>query len=305
MAEASEVVEQQPESNEPWYERPPETPAEGPSFEQFSKDRAAGKVDATAGGDEFGPAGNQWDGKKWVNKSPRDSEGRFSKVRESLERSQKRSTYVKGVLEGAVEPDEATMDADTWAAARNAQIARGTNKITPPEFPEEKPADAGAKNAEGSELSPEEVQHIEKHSDLMSSLAAKKLTDSTVRNALENLGKANLPPAVGDYLGHVLADVDNPQDVLIALGNAPDVVRSYANLPAESMRAIVQHLSVELAGQKERSKAAVSPQKPKPPNPVGARASSGAFDVNDESTDPDEWARQRNEALAKKGRNRW
>lgn len=40
--------------------------------------------------------------------------------------------------------------------------------------------------------------------------------------------------------------------------------------------------------------------KPKPPEPVGARATSSAFDVNDESLDADTWAARRNEQLAKK-----
>src|SRR6266576_874258 len=108
MAEATEavvVVEQQPQ-----------TDAEGTSFEQFSADRKAGKVDATAGGAEHSPGGDQWDGEKnkFVNKAPRDGQGRFAKVRESLERAQKRSDFVGAVLEGAVEPDEHTMDAETW-----------------------------------------------------------------------------------------------------------------------------------------------------------------------------------------------
>jgi hypothetical protein len=297
MAEATELIEQQPQND-----------AEGPSFEQFSKDRKAGKVDATAGGNEIGPAGNQFDAaqNKWVNKSPtaRDGKARFQAVRESLERSQKRSDYVRSVLEGAIEPNE-EMSAETWAAARNAQIARGTNRITAPEFPAERSADgATANNTAEQELTPAEQAHFEAHDSFMSSVAAKIAIDPETRTARDGfaaaLEKGTAPEAM-KYLGHCIADTDNPHEVFLALGKNPEAVDLYSRLKPEGMRSAVLALSRELASRNTHAKAAPAP-KPKPPDPVGARASATAFDVNDESIDADTWARQRNEQLAKRWR---
>ena len=280
------AVEQKPE---------PQPAAEPPSFEQFSKDRKAGKVDATAGGDEISPGGNQWDGKqnKFVN-PVRDGQGRFAKVRESLEKSQQKSTYVRAVLEGAVEPDEKTMDADTWAAARNAQIERGTNKITPPDFPTEKTGAEKTGTATTTEtatdepqLSPEEVKHFEAHDSMLANFAAKIAIDTEMRTAVNELKTAvthgGMPEVAMNYLGHCIADVQNPYEVFLALGRNPEAAVMYAQMGPHGMRRAILELSRELA-QNSRSKATApsAPPKPAPPEPVGARATATAFDLTDE-----------------------
>jgi hypothetical protein len=265
--------------------------------DQITPEPQAGPAEDVAAG------GNQWDGEKnaFVNKTPRNEQGRFAKVRESLERSQKRSTYVKAVLEGAVEPDEHTMDADTWAAARNAQIARGTNSITPPEFPDENAGDGaeGGENAIREEpLTPEQIKHNEAHEEMHTRLLArleapevKKLT-TAMEYALDRGATAYF----FDTLGHVAADFDNREAVLFHLGENPEKLASYSFLSPERLKSVIRTLSQQLGAK------AAAPPKPKPPDPVGARASSSAFDVNDESIDADTWARQRNEQVSKRGR---
>ncbi|MFL6306894.1 MAG: hypothetical protein ACJ72H_25460 [Candidatus Sulfotelmatobacter sp.] len=279
MAEASEVVEQIAEQVKP---EPETVPAE---------DMAAG--------------GNQFDSEKnaFVNKTPRNEQGRFAKVRESLERSQKRSTYVKAVLEGAVEPDENTMDADTWAAARNAQIARGTSKITAPEFPAEKTGDeAEGAETQAVELTPAEIAHNSAHEELNVRLLARLETKEVkqLTSAMEFAARAGATPYFFDQLGHIAADHDNREAVLFHLGQNPEKLAAYSRLAPDQLKNVVHVLSQQLGAQE---KAAAHPPKPKPPDPVGARASSTAFDVNDESIDADTWARQRNESLAKRRRN--
>jgi hypothetical protein len=259
----------------------------------------------TVTAEDMAAGGNQWDGDKnaFVNKTPRNEQGRFAKVRESLERSQKRSTYVKAVLEGAVEPDEHTMDADTWAAARNAQIARGTNSITPPEFPDENAGDGaeGGENAIREEpLTPEQIKHNEAHEEMHTRLLArleapevKKLT-----TAMEYAVQRGATAYYFDTLGHVAADFDNREAVLFHLGENPEKLASYSFLSPERLKSVIRTLSQQLGAQQKPT----APPKPKPPDPVGARASSSAFDVNDESVDADTWARQRNEQVSKRGR---
>src|SRR3954465_1553368 len=143
MSEPAEVVEQSTEQVQPEPQQQPQEP--------------------------IGAGGNAWDGDKgkWVDKTPRDDQGRFAKIRESIERSQKRSTFIKAVLEGAVEPDE-NMDVDTWTAARKAQIATRSYKITPPEFPAEKPAQGANPESDAAEqpLTPEQIKHNAAHQEL-------------------------------------------------------------------------------------------------------------------------------------------
>ena len=296
MAEASEaVVEQQPQA-EPVVDETAE------AWKEYS-----GSEDPAAGG-------NQWDGakEKFVNKTPRDGQGRFAKVRESLQRPEKRSTYVKAVLEGAVAPDENTMDADTWAAARNAQIARGSNKISPPELPAEKPADAATGEGKTVEqgqhqLTEKEVAQIEKHQAFISATAARAAIDPATRDAVAGFKKAvddGTDPHAVDYLGVVISGVENSSDVLLTLGRNPEAIAMFSRLPIESMPSAVLALSQQLAGQKASAQVTPpKPPKPAPPSPVGARATNSAFDVTDDSMDADTWAKLRNEQLAaKRGR---
>jgi hypothetical protein len=269
-------------------------------------DKAAAWKEYT-GGDDVALGGNEFDSatNSYKNRTPRDArdgKGRFQAVRESLERSQKRSDYVRSVLEGVVEPHE-SQDSETWAAARNAQIARGTNKITPPEFPDENAGDGaeGLDNAVAEQpLTPEAIKHNELHEEMHTRLLArleapevKKLT-----TAMEYALDRGATPYYFDTLGHVAADFDNGEAVLFHLGENPEKLASYSFLSPERLKSVIRTLSQQLGAQQKPT----APPKPKPPDPVGARASSSAFDVNDESVDADTWARQRNEQVSKRGR---
>jgi hypothetical protein len=260
----------------------------------------------TVTAEDMAAGGNQWDGDKnaFVNKTPRNEQGRFAKVRESLERSQKRSTYVKAVLEGAVEPDEHTMDADTWAAARNAQIARGTNSITPPEFPDENAGDGaeGGENAIREEpLTPEQIKHNEAHQELHTRLVVRLESPEVqqLQRALHFATEKGATPFFLDSLGHIVSDHDNGEEILFHLGANQEKLAAYSLLSKGQLEGVIRGLSRELSTRKTQT---VQAPKPKPPDPVSTRASSSAFDVHDESTDPETWARQRNEQVSKRGR---
>lgn len=281
-----------------------EPAAEPPSFEQFSKDRKAGKVDATTGGDEINPAGNKWDAERNQFVNPvRDEGGRFSKVRESLAQSQSKAEYVKAVLEGAIQPDE-RMDPDTWAAARNAQIRSQSGRITPPNLGEETGAGAKTAGAPVVELSPADVKHFQDHDAMLAGIAAKAAVDGETQGALEGFKTAvvnGVPGYAVDYLGHCIAECGaNAHGVFLALGKNPDAVAMYSQMPPEGMRRAVLALSREIAQNSGKARQTSQTKAPAPPDPVGARATATAFDVNDEKTDPEEWARQRNEQVGKR-----
>jgi hypothetical protein len=265
------------------------------------------KVDTTAGGDDIALGGNQFDGErnKWVNKTPteRDGKGRFHAVRESLERSQKKTAYIQALQAGAVEPTE-EMSEDEWLLARRGQLQNRTSGITPPEFPADQTGDeAEGTETQAVELTPAEIAHIEAHSNFLSGVIAKSALDSETRGARDAFRSAvdefGVPPANMAILGHAIADCDNAHEVFNQMGKSPDIVATFSVLPPDVMRSAVLQLSRELSTQKSHTQK-IAPPKPKPPDPVGARASSSGFDVNDESIDADTWARQRNEQLAKK-----
>jgi hypothetical protein len=254
--------------------------------------------------DAANPAGQRWDGEanRFVNGAARDEKGRFARVRASLERSRDASDYVKSVREGLIEADE-SLDPDTWAAARNAQLAKGTSKIMVPDFGpkpgkgSENPEDAAAE----PHLTPEQQQHFEKHEEFIAGVAARNAIDPALadvkigfQTAIEHLG---VPPIAIDVLGHYLSDLPNPYEVLKALGQAPDAIASLAALHPEGMRRAVQQLSRELSQEKQQGPKKQTTQAPAPIEPVGARATAKAFDANDESLSADEWQKKRNEQV--------
>jgi hypothetical protein len=270
-------------------------------------DKAAAWKEYT-GGDDVALGGNEFDSatNSYKNRTPRDArdgKGRFQAVRESLERSQKRSDYVRSVLEGVVEPHE-SQDSETWAAARNAQIARGTNKITPPEFPDENAGDGaeGGENAIREEpLTPEQIKHNEAHQELHTRLVVRLESPEVqqLQRALHFATEKGATPFFLDSLGHIVSDHDNGEEILFHLGANQEKLAAYSLLSKGQLEGVIRGLSRELSTRKTQT---VQAPKPKPPDPVSTRASSSAFDVHDESTDPETWARQRNEQASKRGR---
>ena len=273
MAETAEVVEQKPESQ-----------VAEPSFKQFSDDRKAGKVDATGGGDEISPIGNQFDPKqnKFVNKTPREDSGRFAKVRESLEKSQKRSTYIRAVLDGAVEPTE-DMDESTWLAARRAQIERKSNQITAPELPAEH-----AERPERGEAQPVEQPLAPEHEALVMKFQA--LSHQPEVQALDRaIGIAREHGATPKFFKELTAFASacpNGERVLLHFGEHPQKMAEFswaaasAPKPQEHLQKLVRSLSEQL----DASAKAARPPKPKPPEPVGGRATSSALPDRETTT---------------------
>src|SRR5581483_11599687 len=103
--------------------------------------------------------------------------------------------------------------------ARNAQIARGTNKITAPELP----ANETGEGAEGAEdptaeqpLTPEQIAHNEAHEALNTRLLA-RLEAPEVRklqDALQFAAERGATAHFFDTLGHLAADHENREEVL-------------------------------------------------------------------------------------------
>jgi hypothetical protein len=282
------------------------------SFEQFSRDRKEGKIDATAGGEEHSPGGDQWDVKKnkWGNPT-RDDQGRFAKVKESLAKALQKGEYVRALQQGAVQPSE-EMDADTWVAARNAQIKHGTDRITPPELSsEENPESGKAAEAKPSgepaeqQLTPEEITEIEGHQAFMSAVAAKVAFDPETKAAIEGFREAydkGTAPGAINYMSLVISGTPNPHEVFQALGKNPEAIAMYSSLSPHAMQQVIQAVSKEIASKQAAAQVHARPPKPQPPTPVGARQATSHFDVNDESTDVHEWARQRTKQLAERRR---
>lgn len=257
------------------------------------------------------PGGNEWDGEKseWVNgveraQRERDDKGRFAKVRESLEQSQKKSEYVRLLREGAVEPTE-EMDAETWAAVRQAQIDAGTNKITVPEFPVADGENADSANespAQGERLTPEEEKHFTDYNSMLANVAAKMAIDGgDTKAALDGLSSAHERYGVSadaiNYMGHCIADCANAHEVFLTVGKKPEVVATLSRLAPQRMRAAVLQLSAELGAAKVRPRGTKAPP---PPDPVGARPVVATFDANDENMSADEWREKREAQLAAK-----
>lgn len=112
-----------------------------------------------------------------------------------------------------------------------------------------------------------------------------------------------LPPHV---LRAIAEESENAHEITYHLAANRDEYTRFASLsPQQAIREVLR-LDVKLSTKPEAAPAHVEapakPTKPKPPEPVGARASSSAFDVNDEKTDANEWHKRRNEQVAKQGR---
>jgi hypothetical protein len=280
----------------------------GPGIVEAEQD--APKAEQAADKSDTGHGHRKWDGQKeaWVDAIPaRDEKGRFARVRESLAKSQQKTAYIQALQAGAVEPTE-DMPPELWAAARNAQILQGTDRIKAPDFGPEKTAEGAEKrepsNAEQS-LSPEETQHFEKYETFMSDLVAKRAIDPETKSALEGFGKAidaGIPHDALAVLGHVISDTENPHEVLLALGKDPSSILVFSRLAPQGMAQAVHALSKQISALKVASQPTPKAPKPAPPAPVGARARSTAFDVSDESLSADEWAKQRNQQLAQRRR---
>jgi hypothetical protein len=122
-------------------------------------------------------------------------------------------------------------------------------------------------------------------------------------NALQEDIKNNDEPRLPEHVIRAIAEeTDDPHEVTYYLAKNRDEFRRFASLtPAQAVKEAIK-LDVKLAIQPATPAPDKTPAKPKPapPAPVGARASSSAFDVNDESMDPDEWARNRNKQLAER-----
>jgi len=307
-----------------------------PSFES-SNDRS---------GEQISPAGNHFDAEsnKFIDKSPREDQGRFAKVRESLARAQQKASFVQAVTEGLVDPDENTMDADTWAAARNAQIARGTGKIQLPdvgegaeegaiadieahpnrpelpklsefmgtieeydravaEYPAKLQAFMNAERQVWERLPPISPEHENLVLGLQASAESPEV--AALEYALDFVKQNGAQPRFHYDLGRFASECPNGEQVLLHFGAHPEkLVKFFAAAvqnahPAECLQKLVHTLSGRL--EKDAAHQARS-SKPRPPEPVGARATSSAFDVNDENTPTEEWTRRRNEQLAKRTR---
>lgn len=127
------------------------------------------------------------------------------------------------------------------------------------------------------------------------------------------MGDNSVTPAVKAMLN----DSEVLPDVLFTIGSDPKTLSDFLQLPpGKQLRyiaAVESEIHAELSGESAQTRdengkftAKEPPAKqqtraPKPPSPVGG-GSSKAFDVSDESLSAEEWSRQRNADLNRRGR---
>lgn len=110
------------------------------------------------------------------------------------------------------------------------------------------------------------------------------------------------PKMPNHVLNAIMSESEDPHELTYHLAKNREEFRRFASLSPEQTLREVLKLDFKIATAPPAPVQAEPKRKPAPPEPVGARASSSAFDVNDEKIDADEWARQRNEQLRKTGR---
>jgi hypothetical protein len=247
-------------------------------------------------------AGNSWNGEKWEDRTPRDDQGRFARIRANLAKANQKTEFLKALDMGAVEPSD-DMDPELWSRARNNQLRNRTAGIEMPELP----ADQTGENAEGLDAPIAEETISPEHERLCNGLIARS-EDPAVQGLNQAIGlakEAGAQPKFHYDLARFASEHPNGEKVLLHLGEHPEKLVHFFEAavqspnPREQLRHLVDALSERLSTAENARAVQV---KPKPPDPVSTRASSSAFDVNDESTDPDTWARKRNEQVAKSRR---
>jgi hypothetical protein len=236
-----------------------------------------------------------------ITETPRDGAGRFSKILSSWKED---AQYREAVLGGAVAPSD-EMDADTWRAARLAQIEHGTSKITAPEAegkPEgekieaAKPSGDEQKNDQQVEERPLPPEHEHWNRDKVARTWYRDF-DATVNS---------VPFSVSPGTGLAIAELPNSADVLYALSKNHELLAALDTLPPNRRVGELAKISNIIAyGTPTAPKDAHEQSAPKaaekyaPIEPVGARAPARAFDVNDESLSPSEWRKKRDEQIRK------
>lgn len=141
-------------------------------------------------------------------------------------------------------------------------------------------------------LSESEAKVLKAHPDYRDEFQA-------LANDILSNDEPKLPPHV---LRAIAEESEDPHELTYHLAKNRDEFRRFASLSPEQTLREVLKLDFKIATAPPAPVQAEPKRKPAPPEPVGARASSSAFDVNDEKIDADEWARQRNEQLAKRRR---
>jgi hypothetical protein len=236
-----------------------------------------------------------------TTETPRDGAGRFSKILSSWKED---AEYREAVLGGAVAPSD-EMDPETWRAARLAQIEHGTSKITAPE-PEGKPE---GEKVEAAKPSGDEQKNDQQEaepflpSDHPHFVRAKQAEDWYPDLAAV---VAAVPFPVSRGTGRAIAELDNSADVLYALCKNPQLFAALETLSPNQRVEELSRLSNNIARRSatsedgERKSAPKAAEKYAPIEPVGARATARAFDVNDESLSPSEWRKKREEQIRRR-----
>lgn len=284
-----------------------------PTFEEFSEFRTDGTVP-----ERFKAVAKE-------KPTARGGDGRFTSV---LKHWREEADYRRAVVDGLVTPTD-EMPADEWAIARNAQLRHGVKVALPTEPPDDQPKEtesgdpeakanaervanvvnnraqelmsAGASEQVAKELAQREaaiVQKLQKeHPDHYKRVAEVAAYCPDFDQLMEAGRKIPFPPG----LQKDLAGLDNSGEVLIyLLRNPQNAVQLTQMLPSVARKAL-RGLSSDLAEFSNGSIQAKPERKqtsaPPPVEPVNTRSAAKGFDVNDDSMDPDEWAKKRNEQL--------
>lgn len=294
---------------------------EEPSFKEFSDWRDTGELPerfkeppaAAEKPAEIEPVKES--GETEQEKQERDDKGKFSKKveftpeqQEAFDRAfRKREAKLRREFEqqyaaktSVVQPT-AGEKPETAAPTRPEPPKLSTYKGTIEEFEKELaeyPAKLQAFHDATSQQQ-QKRQSIEKKLSSSESKTVKAHPDykdefQSLADDIKNNDEPALPPHV---LQAIAEESEDPHGLTYYLAKNREEHRRLAELsPAAALREVLK-LDLKIAA--EPAPAKVEPKvKPKPPEPVGGRQVTSAFDVSDESMDSDEWARKRNKQLA-------
>lgn len=307
-----------------------------PTFEEFSKYRESGEIPERFKSKEAPAAEEKSDAKPQEGKEPskeaeqekkepqRDEQGKFKKVEFSAEQ--------QDVFDREFRKKEAKLRREYEARIAEISKQRETAPTKQPVAatapPNEEPKLPKLSEFAGTveEFEKEVAEFPAKHAAWVdaqrtqserTNSVKQKLTESEARahknhpdykdefEALTRDIQADEEPKLPDHVLRTIAEeTDDPHELSYYLAKNRDEFRRLAALkPHEALREVLK-LEAKIAysskapAQVEKPK----PQKPRPPEPVGGRQASGAFDVNDDATDGDAWLQERNKQIAARRR---
>jgi hypothetical protein len=151
--------------------------------------------------------------------------------------------YRQAIIDGTVEPSE-TMDAQTWRAAREAQLARGTTNLR---APEPKKADAAKPSGDEQKRQAEEPFLPQTHAHFGRAKQAEDWYPDMVE-----VVKA-VPFTISNDFGREIVELPNSADVLYNLAKNPERLAELNKMSAKQRTQELAKLSKNLGSAETTS----------------------------------------------------